>query len=106
MGLGFIIISFIIKKGEGLDLIAGYNTADEEFRTKYKKLVAKMGGMLFFTIGFLTALMGILAVIYNKELTKSAVQIGAIIYLIFLFILLLVFVITVNKGTKKVKNEN
>jgi|SRR5574344_2096758 uncharacterized membrane protein len=103
VGLVFIIISFFIKKGEGMDLVAGYNSSDEEYRKKNKQILSKMCSLLFFIVGFITALFGLFSIAFHKEATNEAIHIMLLIYLVLLTISTLVFSISINILIKKGK---
>ena len=46
--------------------------------------LCKPAGLIFYIIGAVTEAYGILAVVFRNELTKNAVQIFALVYLVFI----------------------
>lgn len=56
-----------------------------------KSSVSKAGSVIFYVIGAMTLVMGLLALVFGSQLTKSMVQIGCFIYLVALVVLFAVF---------------
>jgi hypothetical protein len=63
----------------------------------------KCGGTIFFVIGFLTIVVGILGIGFHKEATRNAVQIVALLYILILMILIFIFTLIMNSANKKAK---
>ena len=57
-----------------------------------KAPIGKIAGTIFYIIGALTFVTGMLAVIFYKDVEKSFIQAGFLAYLIFLTIILFIFV--------------
>lgn len=53
--------------------------------------LCKPAGFIFYIIGVVTEVYGILALVFKNELTRNAVQIFALVYLIFITIAFIFF---------------
>ncbi len=58
----------------------------------------KSASRLFLIVGSITLVMGIMGLIMHSELTKAAVQLAGLIYLVLLIIAMVIFT-TMTKGT-------
>lgn len=83
VGIAFATVSFFLNNGHE------------------HKLISKTGGILFFIIGFMTAIIGLLTLAFHKEITKKTIQMGALFYLILLTVILCIFVAVVKVDSKK-----
>ena len=61
----------------------------------------KPAGFIFYLTGVITIVYGVLALCFKSELTKTAVQAFALIYLIFITVIFAVFYVLISKGDKK-----
>ena len=61
----------------------------------------KPAGFIFYFTGAVTIVYGIIALCFKSELTRSAVQAFALIYLIFITVIFSVFYVLIGKGEKK-----
>ena len=98
MQKGYIIalgIAFIAA-GAFFCLIALYLSRPESVK---KAAISKPSSIIFYIIGALTLVMGLLALIFLSSLTKSAVQIGSLLYLVLLTVLFAIFTFML-KGKK------
>ncbi|MBO4319906.1 MAG: hypothetical protein J5857_05500 [Treponema sp.] len=56
-----------------------------------KSPISKPGSVIFYIIGAMTLVMGVLALVFGSELTKSMVRLACFIYLVALVVLFAVF---------------
>ena len=66
-----------------------------------KAKISKPASIIFYVIGALTLCGGILALCFKSTITKTSVQLFAIIYLVILTVLFSVFMFMINGSTKK-----
>ena len=66
-----------------------------------KAAIAKPSSIIFYIIGALTVVTGILFLIFSKDLTKKAFQIFVLSYLVCLTVLMCVFTALIKVGGKK-----
>ena len=66
-----------------------------------KAPISKASSVIFYIIGALTFVMGLLFLIFSKDLTKKAFQIMLIAYLACLTILLFIYTSLIKTGAKK-----
>lgn len=86
-GIVFCILSFFIK--------------NSKYMKDDKSLIGKISGTVFFIIGFITVILGVLGIAYHKEATRVVVQFCILFYLFILMVMLFIFTIMVGKGNKK-----
>lgn len=65
-----------------------------------KAPIGKTAGFIFYIIGALTFVMGMLAVIFHAEASKAMIEFGFLVYLVILTIILFIFV-SLLKDTNK-----
>ena len=66
-----------------------------------KATISKPSSIIFYIIGALTAVSGVLALIFRSIITKTALQITSLIYLVALIILLSIFTYMLKGIDKK-----
>lgn len=90
MQKGYIIalaVAFMVV-GAFFCAIAAFLSRPESVK---KAAVSKPSSIIFFMLGALTIVFGLLALLFCGSLTKAALQIGALLYLVLLTILSAVF---------------
>ena len=63
--------------------------------------MGKISSIIFFIIGFITVIVGLLGVIFHKEATKTAIQAVVLVYILLLLILLIIFAAIMKIVSKK-----
>ncbi|MCH5290524.1 MAG: hypothetical protein J1D88_02040 [Treponema sp.] len=66
-----------------------------------KAPICKQSGSIFFLIGSLTGVVGLLALLFRNEATKTVAQICALVYLLLLTMLLVVFIMITKDSQSK-----
>lgn len=87
VGLLFCALSFVIKAQSDND--------------SKKALLGKVGGTVFFIIGFITIVVGICGVAFHKEATRTAIQTVALAYTFILMVIMFIFTLMIGKKGKK-----
>ena len=100
MKTSFIIAGGIVFVLVGLLFCAAAVYLSKSAASK-KSAISKPGSVVFYIIGAMTLVMGLLALVFGSQLTKSMVQIGCFIYLVALVVLFAVFcsMLKVKNGT-------
>ncbi len=98
----FIVLGFILRRGKGEWLIAGYNLQSEKEKNQYDKLALfKFTGNLLIFIG----IMFILFFLCTTYLNSSYMKISIIIFISLIFIVVFGSLIYLNTGNRFRKKE-
>ena len=94
-----VLISGIVFMAVGL-LFCGIACYLKSPSSVQKAPLGRIAGTIFYIIGAITLASGLVAVLFRKEATKTAVQAGFLVYLVLLTALCCVFVALVKDGTR------
>ena len=65
--------------------------------SRAKAAVSAAGGMIFYLLGAVTAVSGLLALVFRADITRKAAALFCLVYLVFLTALSLLFILLTGK---------